>query len=186
MNRLGLAGALAIGLALSACGGNEAGVDGNAAAEASVTDDTLYEVIAETADLKTAAALMKSAGLERTFNGVGSYTVFVPVDTAFTALPAEQRTALEAEAGRPQLVSLLRAHVATGYISRDDLDQGLAKDGGTAKLASVSGSALSLRKDGDAILIGEGEEAARIVGEPIRTRNGVVYRIDRIIPPPAA
>lgn len=184
MGKLGLACALAIGLATAACNKEKSAADANAPAGATVTNDTLYAAIAAADDLGTAAKLMKSAGLERAFDGAGSYTVFAPVDGAFAGLPAEQRSTLESEAGRPQLISLLRAHVTTGYVSRSDLDKGLASKGGTATLASVSGDPLTIRTQGDAIVVGAGEDAARIVGAPIQAKNGVIYRIDRVIPPP--
>lgn len=175
----------AIGLALTACDKNDAGnaAAGNSAAVA--TDDSLADALGGAGDLGTAAKLVKTAGLDKAFDGVGAYTVFAPTDTALAALPEAQRKAFETADGRPQLISLLRAHIATGYVGRADLDKGLAEGNGAARLASVSGQPLMLRKQGDAVLVGEGDSAARIVGEPVLARNGVIYRIDRVIPPPA-
>ena len=33
------------------------------------------------------------------------------------------------------------------------------------------------------VVIGTGENGPRIVGDPVMARNGIVYRIDRVIPP---
>jgi len=43
---------------------------------------------------------------------------------------------------------------------------------------------ITLYRDGTTITIGQGNEAPRIVGAPIVAGNDVVYRIDRLIPPP--
>lgn len=176
----------AVGLALTACGkdngGNASG--GNIAAEQAAARSLATELNGA-ADLSTAARLVKVAGLDRTFDGVGTYTLFLPVDAAFAALPAERLTTLEAAQGRPQLIALLRAHAATGYVAPADLTEGLQRAGGTAKLASVGGGPLTLRRQGDVTMVGDGDDAARVVGQPIVARNGMIYRIDKVIPPPA-
>jgi len=176
---------VAAGLAVAACGSNGAGnaTDGNMATVTAAAGSLMSE-LDDADDLSTGAKLVKSAGLDRTFDGVGTYTLFVPVDAAFAALPAEQLTELETTQGRPQLISLLRAHTATGYVAPADLNVGLQRAGGRAELASVGGQPLIVRKQGDVTLIGPGSDAARVVGQPIVARNGMIYRIDRIIPPP--
>lgn len=176
----------ALGLMLAACGkddsGNSAG--GDIAAEQAAARSLSTELTGA-ADLSTAARLVKAAGLDRTFDGVGTYTLFLPVDAAFSALPADRLKGLETAQRRPQLIALLRAHTATGYVAPADLTDGLKSAGGTAKLASVSGQPLTLRRQGDVTMVGDGDDAARVVGQPIVARNGMIYRIDKVIPPPA-
>jgi uncharacterized surface protein with fasciclin (FAS1) repeats len=116
--------------------------------------------------------------------GRGSYTIFAPSDEAFAALPGDQRQALEGEDGRPQLLGLLRQHMATGYLAQADIDKAAAGQDGV-ELASLGAAPITLRKNGDTILLGEGEGAARITGEPVPAGNSIVYRIDRVLPPPA-
>ena len=152
-------------------------------AQASANED-LFNVLDDTSDLSTAAKLMKEAGLEKALEGVGSYTVFAPTDEAIAALPEGERKALESDEGRPQLLALVSQHLAPGYISRKDLDDGLARAKGAVRLASTGTAPIEVRKAGNDVRLGEGDDAPKIVGEPLMARNGVIYRIDRVLPPP--
>ncbi|URW74833.1 fasciclin domain-containing protein [Sphingomonas donggukensis] len=165
------------------CDRTDTGGNASNASATAPASESLAAALGNADDLGTAAGLAKSAGLERMLDGVAAYTIFAPVDGAFSSLPDDRRKALDGADGRPQLIALLRAHIASGYVSRADLDAGLAAKDGSAKLATVSGSPLTIRKQGDAILVGDGDSAARVVGTPIVARNGVIYRIDRVIPP---
>ncbi len=129
---------------------------------------------------------MKAAGLDKTFGGVGSYTMFAPTNAAIAALPEAERSALESTAGRAQLIALLSSHVSPGYISPADLDAALARAGGSMDVATVGAAPIKLHKVGDAIMLGDGDSAARIVGKPIAASNGMIYPIDHVLPVPAA
>lgn len=172
-------------LALAGCNKPKDAEIDNASAAAG-TSRSAAEALASTEGLGTTSRLIKQAGLERALNGVGSYTIFAPADEAFASLPEDVRKELGTEEGRPQLTALLRRHLATGYIAREDLDRGLAKDGGSVRVAVMAGPPLELRRQGEAIVIGAGENAPRIVGPAVTARNAVIYRIDRVLPPPAA
>ncbi len=178
-----IASAAALGLA--GCSKSDdastAAVDASAAATG---DGTLAETLDGAGDLSSTAGLVKAAGLDKTFGGVGSYTVFAPTNAAIAALPEADRLALESPAGRVQLIALLSSHVSPGYMSRTDLDTALARAGGSINLASVGAAQIKLHKDGDVITLGDGDGAARIVGTPITASNGVIYPIDRVLPVP--
>jgi hypothetical protein len=53
------------------------------------------------------------------------------------------------------------------------------------QLASLGAGPIVVRKQGDAILLGEGEGAAQVVGTGLSVGNSIVYKIDRILPAPA-
>lgn len=160
--------------------------DAAAKAEAVVgTKQDVLEALAGTSDLSTMAALVKSAGLEKALGGVGNYTLFAPTDAAFARLPEDQRKLLESKDGRPQLLALLRQHIVTGFIAQADLDKGLARSGGAASLATMGGAPIRLHRGKNGILLGPGDAGPRVVSEPVVSRNGVIYRIDQVIPPPA-
>ncbi len=166
MRRTSVALAAMLAVATAGCDRDTAG--GNASnVAAATTNASLAEALDDADDLNTAAGFAESAGLEKMLDGVGAYTIFAPVDAAFSSLPNDRRKALESADGRPQLIALLRAHIASGYVSRADMDAGVASSGGIAKLATVSGTPLTIRRQGDAILVGEGDSAARIVGTPV-------------------
>jgi uncharacterized surface protein with fasciclin (FAS1) repeats len=129
------------------------------------------------------AKFVKSAGLEQTLEGVGNYTLFAPTDAAFAKFPADQRKLLESKDGRPQLLALLRQHIATGYIAPADLNRGLARNAGSASLATMGGAPIRLHRSGGAVFIGPGDSGPRLVSTPIASRNGMIYPIDQVIPP---
>ena len=175
-------------LGLGACDkGADASVSAvDASATAAAADSQLMQALDKTDGLSATARLVKAAGLDQTFAGVGSYTVFAPTDAAIAALPEADRTALESPAGRAQLIALLSSHVSPGYIAQSDLDTALTRAGGSMNLASVGAAPIKLHKDGAAVLLGSGEGAPRIIGKPIVASNGVIYPIDRVLPTPVA
>lgn len=172
-------------LGLGAC--NKSDGASPAASEAGVdvaASNPLAQTLGKVEDLSATAALLKTAGLDKTFGGVGSYTMFAPTNAAIAALPETERTALESEAGRAQLVALLSSHVSPGYMSRADLDAALARSGGSIDVATVGAAPIKLHKQGDDILLGDGEGAPRIAGKPIVATNGVIFPIDHVLPTP--
>lgn len=177
----GLAALALLAVAAAGCSKDDPAISNQTAATG--TQETLSAAIGGASDLGTTAKLLKEAGLDHTLDGVGSYTLFAPVDTAFASLPENQRQTLESKDGVPQLIALLSQHITTGYLSKDDLDKGLERDGGSAKLATMaSGKPITLTRGNGAVTIGTGTAAPHIVGDPILARNGVIYRIDRVIP----
>lgn len=179
---------IAAALALNACnnsgetGASTEAVDSSAPASA---QGRLANALGDTDALSSTAALVRAAGLEHTFDGAGNYTLFAPTNAAIAALPESERTFLNSPEGRPQLIALLRQHAVSGYVGKADLDRGLSREGGTVTLASLGDAPLTLRKQGESIVLGHGTEASRLTGQPIPTRNGVIYPIDRVLPPPS-
>lgn len=176
---------VAAALTLGACDkGDEASPAASATSGDPAASSPLAQSLDKVDDLSSTAKLVKAAGLDKTFGGVGSYTMFAPTNAAIAAMPESERTALESDAGRAQLVALLSSHVSPGYMSEADLDAALARAGGTISVASVGAAPIKVRKDGDAIRLGDGEDAPRIVGRPIVATNGVIFPIDRVLPTP--
>lgn len=160
--------------AASAKNGNGSGSDGT----------VLTSAINGTPELSISSKLIGAAQLGTALDGQGSYTVFLPVDDAWKAVEATDRAAIESEENRPQLVALLRQHIAPGYVVAADLDKGLSNKNGTVTLTTMGAAPIALHRDGDNITLGQGKDAPKIVGTPIVAGNDVIYRIDRLIPPP--
>ena len=180
MFRLLLTGSALLGLGLCACGDDQA-----AANQTVVLDAQGFSAFETSAGLSTAAGLVRKAQLQEALQGVGSYTLFAPSDDAFAALPRDQRALLDSEEGRPQLVALLRQHMAPGYFTAEAMAEAVQRGDGGAELASLGAAPIALGSRSGGLVLGEGESAARIVGEPIRVGNSLIYRIDRLLPPPA-
>ena len=171
---------------LGACQGGDTDTSANAKdGGASGADGTvLTTAIGNTPELSISSKLISTAQLGTALDGQGSYTVFLPVDDAWKAVEAGDRAAIESEENRPQLVALLRQHIAPGYVVAADLDKGLSNKNGTVSLTTMGAAPIALHRDGESITLGQGKDAPKIVGAPIVAGNDVVYRIDRLIPPP--
>ncbi|GAB5349351.1 fasciclin domain-containing protein [Alteriqipengyuania sp. 357] len=174
---------LALALPLAACG-DAADAEGNAVdTTAEPGPSRLYATIGEIDEVSTAHDLIKTAGLDTTFVGVGAYTLFLPSNEALGALPEEDMARLQTEEARPELIAMLRRHIAVGAIAKADLDQALERNGGAIQLASVADKPIDIREIDGKIVLGNAEDAPRFTGKAIAASNGVIYVIDGLIPP---
>lgn len=183
----GLKSSIAIALAVTVVGCQESSTDNaqSGGLKASASRDTFTDALRNNADLSTSAKLIDIAQLSTAVDGKGSYTVFLPVNDAWAALDATARNVIESQENKPQLIAVLRQHIAPGYVLAADLERGLSEKNGSVTLTTMGAMPLTLRRDGKAIMLGEGNDAPRIVGLPIVAGNDVIYRIDRLIPPPS-
>jgi len=155
------------------------------AASAVGTRDDLLQALGKTGDLSTMAGYVRSAGLENTFKGIGNYTLFAPTDEAFKQFPEDQRKLMTGKEGRPRLLALLRQHIATGYIAEADLTRAMARNAGAASVATMGGAPIRVHRSGNVVMLGTGDTGPRVLAEPVTARNGVIYRIDKVIAPDA-
>ena len=176
---------IALAVAISGCQKSETDDAQNGAVEARASNATFTDALRNNADLSTSAKLIDTAQLGTAVDGEGSYTVFLPVNDAWASLAAAEREAIETEENRPQLIAVLRQHIAPGYVLAADLERGLSEKDGSVTLNTMGAMPVTLRRDGERIMLGEGTAAPRIIGVPIVAGNDVIYRIDRLIPPPS-
>jgi uncharacterized surface protein with fasciclin (FAS1) repeats len=146
--------------------------------------ESVTAALGQTSDLSTSYRLITSAELGEALDGEGSYTIFVPVNDAWSALESEELQSLESSEGRPQLVAVLRQHIAPGPVLPVDMDDALVRSDGSLILATMGAGPITLRRADQSIHIGEGIGGPRIIGAPIIAGNDVIYRIDQLIPPP--
>ena len=176
--------AIALTAMLGACQDNDKNAAETGGVSATADSESLTAALGNIGDLSVSSRLIDTAELGPALDGEGSYTVFLPVDDAWTSLDPEALEAIESTENRPQLVAVLRQHIAPGYILAADLDKGLSEENGTVTVTTMGVTPISLRRDGDTITLGQGKDAPRIVGSPVIAGNDVIYRIDRLIPPP--
>lgn len=181
MRRLMLTGAALLSVALGAC--NE---QSNGANEQAAASSEGFDAFESSEGLSTAAGLVEKAQLKDVLEGPGSYTLFAPSDEAFAAIPEDQRKVLESEEGRPQLIALLRQHMAPGYFTAEDISKAMESGDGRVELASLGAAPISVRAEGKALVLGEGDGAPRVGDRPIQVGNSIVHPIDKLLPPPPA
>ncbi len=127
---------------------------------------------------KTLATLLTEAGLVKTLQGAGPFTVFAPTDEAFAAIPAEAVAKLRAD--KAALTNVLTFHVISGKILAGDLAKMADKDGYiTAK--TVSGLELKLHLAGTKVHVGK--DFANVIGADVMASNGVIHVIDKVLMP---
>jgi len=172
----------ALTLLLAGCGDPD-GANDTAQPAAKAGDSTLGAVIGTIDDLSIASEVIDNADLEDPFGGAGAYTIFLPRNAAFEALPEGALDRLRSKEGREDVIGILSTHIATGAIAREDLDSELDVNGGSIELTSVTDEPIRLRKVDGQILVGDGDDAPRLTSISKSASNGVVYVIDGFIPP---
>jgi uncharacterized surface protein with fasciclin (FAS1) repeats len=136
-------------------------------------------------DHTTLVAAVKAAGLVETLEGKGPFTVFAPVDVAFSALPPGTVDTLLKSENKAALTKVLTYHVVPGRYTSADLDKLIRKGNGTAMLKTASGGTLTFTKNGERNIIVQDETgaAADIIIYDVLQSNGVIYSVDRVLMP---
>lgn len=128
-------------------------------------------------------ALVRAAGMEPVLEGREPYTVLVPTAAALDGLPPGTLERLQQPAARPELTALLRRHILPGTVTSADLAAAVQGANGTATLASMAGDPLTVSRVGETLRVAGSGVTARL-GAETRARNGVVHRIDTVLPVP--
>ncbi|HEX7353101.1 fasciclin domain-containing protein [Brachybacterium sp.] len=97
------------------------------------------------------------------------FTVFAPVDDAFSAIPEEDLSALAGDADA--LSGVLTYHVVPGQISPDEI---------AGTLTTVQGEDVEVTGSGDDLMV----DGATVICGGVTTQNATVYLIDTVLMPP--
>lgn len=128
--------------------------------------------LAQQADLSTFNKLAVEAGLSDVLNGAAPVTVFAPTNEAFANVPAATLDKLAKDPA--QLKAVLSYHIVAGSVMAADVKE-------NTMLPTVGGVKLAVSKAGDFITIDE----AMVTEGDIKTANGIIHKIDRVLTPPA-
>ncbi|MCC7003536.1 MAG: fasciclin domain-containing protein [Gemmatimonadaceae bacterium] len=131
---------------------------------------TITETAVATPDLSTLVAALTAANLDETLDGDGPFTVFAPVNAAFTALPAGVVTNLLASGNAAILTKLLTFHVVPGRLEASQLTNGQV-------LTTVEGTQLTVSITGGQVRVG----GALVTTADVDASNGVVHLIDGVL-----
>lgn len=140
---------------------------GHAMAQADIVDTAVGA-----GQFNTLVAAVQTAGLVDTLKSDGPFTVFAPVDAAFAALPHGEVERLLMPENRHELTDLLTYHVVSGAITSDQLS------GQILAVETVEGSTVVIDAT-DGVRVGN----AQVIQADIRTSNGVIHVVDRVIIP---
>ena len=139
---------------------------------AGMADDTAATAASNNPLLSTLVTAVVEADLVDTLNSDGPFTIFAPVNDAFSALPADQLDAVLAD--KDLLTSVLTFHVIAG----DSLSSADLIAAGSA--TTVNGDELTFSADGDALSI---NGAASTLCMDVPTANATVHIIDSVLLP---
>ncbi|WDZ77009.1 fasciclin domain-containing protein [Ensifer adhaerens] len=135
-------------------------------------------------DHTTLVAAVKAAGLVKTLEGKGPFTVFAPTNEAFGALPAGTVETLLKPENKEKLAKVLTCHV----VAADAMSSAIAKmvkdDGGEHDVKTVGGCVLRAKEDGGKLtLTDETGGTATVTIADVKQSNGVIHVIDKVLLP---
>ncbi len=135
----------------------------------SMSTQPVVGAVASNPQLSVFSSAIKTAALDGRLNALHAFTLFIPVNSAFSALSKTQITYLRKPANLMQVVrhQVVPASVTPARIAR----------GGT--VATLSGAKLTVAKRGSQFRV----NGATVVCGNIKTANGTIYVIDRVLLP---
>jgi uncharacterized surface protein with fasciclin (FAS1) repeats len=134
------------------------------------SDKNIVETAVAAGKFKTLASLLKRAGLARTLEGRGPYTVFAPTDAAFDKVP--NATLARLARNRAKLRSVLLLHVAEGRLTAAKLTK-------RRSVKTLNGQRLAIRVRRGKVFVG----GARVVTANVTASNGVIHAINKVLLP---
>jgi uncharacterized surface protein with fasciclin (FAS1) repeats len=143
-----------------------AGTCGDHAAKSAMA--TVLQRAASLGSCTTFVEAAQKAGLYTALSGEGPYTLFVPSDEAFKAMPKEQLAVLLQDSQK--LAEFLKQHVVAGQMRTNGVE--------VTHALALSGSTINMQTQGENLLV----NGARVVASQDDCCNGIVYVIDRVIP----
>lgn len=140
---------------------------------------TLTEIAAADGRFTTLLAAVDVAGLRETLDGEGPFTLYAPIDEAFSDLPPDLVSTLLKPENKEQLTDILLYHV-------DDrkLKAGTIPIGSNFFKPVLDTERMCITKTDDGLTIDDGTgETATVVVADIKADNGVIHVIDKVLLP---
>ncbi|MDB4687440.1 CIA30 family protein [Akkermansiaceae bacterium] len=122
---------------------------------------------------KTLAKVLDSAGLVKTLQGEGPFTVFAPTDEAFGKLPKEVISNLLKPENNDELGNILKYHVLAGSVR-------LASALEAEDAKAITGDSISVTFFDGKVKVNE----STLINSDIQCSNGTIHVIDSVLLPP--
>jgi uncharacterized surface protein with fasciclin (FAS1) repeats len=133
-------------------------------------DANIVETAVAAGKFKTLTSLVKKAGLAKTLQGKGPYTVFAPTDAAFAKVPKATLDALAKD--KAKLRSVLLYHVAKGKLTARKVVK-------RESVKTLNGQRVRIRVRNDKVFVG----GARVTTADVAASNGVIHVINKVLIP---
>lgn len=144
----------------------------NIGGTAMVPSNNLMQNAQSNPELSTFMGAVRKAGLVRTLNGTGPYTLFAPSNEAFESLPGGTLEDLMKPENKEQLVALVNNHIVAGKLNAKALQTG------SSIRTAGNGQVKVAGKGSDVMVNGAHVETADIVSS-----NGVIHVINKVLIP---
>jgi len=132
----------------------------------------------------TLVAAVKAADLVATLKSEGPFTVFAPVNDAFSKLPAGTVDYLLKAENKATLTKILTYHVVAGNLDAAAVLEAIKKGNNSVSLKTVSGGILKASLDnGKVKLTDEKGGSAYVTVTDLKGSNGVIHVIDTVVMP---
>ena len=143
--------------------------------QSSAATQDIVGIASSDKNFSTLVTALTAAGLVKTLQGKGPFTVFAPTNAAFAKIPKATLTALLKN--KAELTKVLTYHVVAGKVVAADA---MTMNGKMAK--TVEGSELKISVMGKVLEIND----AKVTKADIIASNGVIHVIDTVLMPPKA
>lgn len=131
---------------------------------------TILQIANADRNLSTLIKGLKAADLEEILDGIGPFTIFAPVNFAFSKLaPADSFEDMIRDGNKTRISDIITYHVIAGKKMLRDLING-------QKLKTINGKDVAISvKDGDVHING-----AKILAKDRQGSNGIVHSVDTV------
>lgn len=131
---------------------------------------TILQIANADRNLSTLIKGLKAADLEEILNGIGPFTIFAPVNFAFSKLaPADSFEDMIRDGNKTRISDIISYHVIAGKKMLRDFING-------QKLKTINGKDVAVTvKDGEVHING-----ARILAKDRQGSNGIVHSVDTV------
>ncbi len=176
----GISGAVS----LTAIGPAFSAMDPMVGGSAMYPSKNIIENAVNSKDHTTLVAAVKAAGLVKTLEGPGPFTVFAPTNEAFDKLPPGTVADLLKPENKDKLTKILTYHVVPGRYSAAELRNQVKLGGGKALLKTVEGAPLTIEEhDGRIAIIDAKGDTAWVTISNVYQSNGVIDVINKVLLP---
>jgi len=131
---------------------------------------TILQIANADRNLSTLIKGLKAADLEEILNGIGPFTIFAPVNFAFSKLdPADSFEDMIRDGNKTRISDIISYHVIAGKKMLRDFING-------QKLKTINGKDVAISvKDGEVHING-----AKILAKDRQGSNGIVHSVDTV------
>ncbi len=138
---------------------------------------TIASIASSNSEFTSLVAALDKAGLTSTLDSDGSYTVFAPTNTAFSAFLSANGFANLDAVPVPVLKEILLNHVVNDELFSNELSTGYAKSLGKGAASATNTLSLFIDTSNGVKING----VATVTGADIDASNGVIHKVDAVI-----